>query len=220
MDTKIKSKKRYSLGEEIFNSISHGIGAVFGIAATAVMLVWAVMFGDTIGVVSAAIYGATLIIMYTMSTLYHAFTSERVKRIFQIFDHCSIFLLIAGTYTPICLTGLGGQVGWTVFGIVWGCAVFGIVISSVKVKRWSHVVSVILYLIMGWMVVFTLRPVIELLGGRGFVLLLTGGALYTIGIIFYLLKKVAYMHSVWHLFVLGGSVLHFLCVLLYIIPVR
>ena len=214
-----KTPRHYSKGEEIFNSVSHGVGAVFGIASTAIMLVWAALFGTPICIVSAAIYGFTLILMYAMSTLYHAFPSERIKSLFQIFDHCSIFLLIAGTYTPMCMAGLGGSLGWKVFGVIWGCAVIGIVLNGVNMKRFRFI-SLGLYVVMGWMVMFTIKPIMAMLGSAGFILLMLGGVMYTVGIAFYIAKKVAYMHSVWHLFVLCGSILHFFCVLLYVLPAK
>jgi hemolysin III len=209
-----------TIGEEIANSVSHGIGSVFAIAGTAVAIVWAVIFGNMYSVISASIYGATLIILYTMSTLYHAFTNKTVKRVFRIFDHCSIFLLIAGTYTPYALVTLNGPTGWTVFGIIWGAAIIGIVLNAISLEKFK-VLSMICYLAMGWLIVLYAKPLTEKLGFMpATFLLLLGGILYTIGAIFYCLKRIKYMHGVWHLFVLGGSILHYLSILIYVLPVN
>ncbi|MHC1695175.1 MAG: hemolysin III family protein [Eubacteriales bacterium] len=209
---------RYTLGEEIFASVSHGVGIVFAISATTLLITGAVLFGDTMSVVSAAIYGFTLTLMYTMSTLYHAFPYPRVKAIFRIFDHCSIFLLIAGTYTPISLAGLRGTQGWILFAVNWGCAVIGIILNVISIKRFAKL-SIVLYVIMGWMVFFTIRDVFAMLTLNGFIFLMAGGVFYMGGLIFYGLKKVRYTHAVWHLCVVAGSFMHFLCVLLYVLPV-
>ena len=207
-----------TIGEEIANSVSHGVGSIFAIAGTAVAVVWAVIFGNVYSVVSAAIYGATLIILYTMSTLYHAFTNKTVKKIFRIFDHCSIFLLIAGTYTPYTLVAMNGAVGWTIFGIIWGLAILGIVINAISIERFK-IFSMICYLAMGWLIIMYFKPLMQAIGFSATLLLLIGGLLYTVGVIFYGIKA-KYMHGVWHLFVLGGSVLHYLSILIYVLPVK
>lgn len=207
-----------TIGEEIANSVSHGVGSIFAIAGTAVAVVWAVIFGNVYSVVSAAIYGATLIILYTMSTLYHAFTNKTVKKIFRIFDHCSIFLLIAGTYTPYTLVAMNGAVGWTIFGIIWGVAILGIVLNAISIERFK-IFSMICYLAMGWLIIMYFKPLMQAIGFSATLLLLIGGLLYTVGAIFYSIKA-KYMHGVWHLFVLGGSVLHYLSILIYVLPVK
>lgn len=211
-------KKRYSLGEEIFSSITHGFGTLLAVAGLVLMVVFSVMRGDGYCIASSIIYGATLIILYLSSTLYHAFTNERVKQILRIFDHSSIFLLIAGTYTPYTLVALNGKpIGWSLFAVIWGAAVLGIVLNAIDLKKFAFL-SLILYLCMGWAVVLAIKPLIHALPLPGIWLLLAGGLAYTLGVIFYVIKKYKYMHSIWHLFVLAGSILHFFSIFLYVLP--
>lgn len=214
-----KALPKYTLGEELTNSISHGIGAGLSVAALVLCVVRAALNVETVraaGVVAAAIYGATLVILYCMSTLYHALTNKTARTVFRIFDHTSIYLLIAGTYTPITLITLRGAIGWVLFGIVWGLAILGITLNSVSIEKF-RIFSIISYILMGWAVVFGGKPVINLLPKGGLVFLLIGGAAYTIGIIFYAMKKFKYMHSVWHFFVLAGSIMHFFAIYLYVL---
>lgn len=213
----VKQTKRYTLGEEIFSSVSHGVGAALAIAGSAVVIVKSAFSGSAYAVVGASVYSATLIILYIMSTLYHSFTNPTAKYVFRIFDHCTIFLLIAGTYTPLTLVTLRGAAGWVVFGVIWGAAVLGIVLNAVNLERFK-IFSIICYVAMGWAAIFTIRPIIAGIGTGGTVLLITGGVAYTAGLIFYAMKKHRYMHSIWHLFVLAGSILHYFCILLYVIP--
>ncbi len=152
--------KRYSLGEEIFNSVTHGVGSLLSIAGTAVLVVLAALYSDAWGVVSSAVYGASLIILYTMSTLYHAITNTRAKAFFRIMDHNTIFFLIAGTYTPITLVALRGALGWVLFGVVWGAAVLGIVLNSIDLERFRKP-SVVCYIAMGWVIIFAVKPMID-----------------------------------------------------------
>lgn len=210
---------KYTLSEELMNSISHGIGAGLSVAALVLCIVQAAVNGTAAGVVSASIYGATLVILYCMSTLYHAITNQSARRVFRVFDHTSIYLLIAGTYTPIALVTLNGKTGWILFGVVWGIAVLGIVLNAISIERFKKF-SMISYVVMGWAVVFSAKEVIARMPKNGLIFLLIGGIAYTVGIIFYALKKVKYMHSIWHLFVLAGSILHFFAVYLYVLPVR
>lgn len=210
---------KYTLSEELMNSISHGIGAGLSVAALVLCIVQAAVNGTAAGVVSASIYGATLVILYCMSTLYHAITNQSARRVFRVFDHTSIYLLIAGTYTPIALVTLNGKTGWVLFGVVWGIAVLGIVLNAISIERFKKF-SMISYVVMGWAVVFSAKEVIARMPKNGLIFLLIGGIAYTVGIIFYALKKVRYMHSIWHLFVLAGSILHFFAVYLYVLPVR
>ena len=168
------------------------------------------------GVVGASIYGSTLVILYCMSTLYHAITNKTARRVFRVFDHTSIYLLIAGTYTPITLVTLRGAIGWVLFGIVWGIAVLGIVLNAINIEKFK-VFSIISYIVMGWAVVLGGKSVISQLPFGGLVFLLIGGICYTVGIIFYAMKKYKYMHSVWHMFVLAGSITHFFAVYLYVL---
>ncbi|MGN0173353.1 MAG: hemolysin III family protein [Acutalibacteraceae bacterium] len=205
-----------SIGEEIANAISHGVGSLLAIAGTAVLIVYAAIYSDIMGVVSAALYGATLIILYTNSTLYHSLTNKTAKKVFRIFDHCSIFILILGTYIPVSLSLLGNWIGWTLFGVNVACAVLGIVFNSIDLERWDKV-SQILYIIMGWSVVLTAYPVYKAImakGVGGLILLLAGGILYTVGVVFYKSDR-KYWHFIWHFFVLGGSVLHYFFVMYY-----
>jgi len=209
---------RYTLGEEIFNSVSHGVGALLAVAGTAVMVTLAACFGDGLCVTACSVYGASLVILYTMSTLYHAFPSKKVKALFQIFDHASIFLLIAGSCTPFCLLPLrGNRKGVAVAAVVWLCAAAGVGMNAVSLEK-TKKICLLLYVVMGWAVLAAIGDITEALQGPGFWLLLGGGISYTGGIVFYAWKKVCFMHSVWHLFVLLGSVLHYLCVVLYVIP--
>lgn len=205
-------RKPYSLGEEIFNSVSHGIGGLLSIAGTAVLIVFCAVYSDAWAVVSASIYGASLIILYTMSTLYHAITNNKAKKFFRIMDHDTIFFLIAGTYTPFTLVTLRGPIGWVLFGIVWGAAIIGIVLNSIDLERFRKP-SVICYILMGWAIIFAIKPMINALPSVSLIFLLTGGIFYTVGIIFYALKKVKWFHSVWHLFTISGSVFHFFSIL-------
>lgn len=208
-----KIKKPYSLGEEIFNSISHGTGSLLAIAGTAVLIVLTAIYSDAWAVVSASIYGASLIILYTMSTLYHAITNARAKKFFRIMDHNTIFFLIAGTYTPFTLGPLRGALGWVLFGIVWGAAAVGIVLNSINLERFRKP-SVVCYILMGWVIIIAIKPMLQTLPSASLVYLLTGGVLYTVGIIFYALKKVKWFHSVWHLFTVAGSIFHYFSVLI------
>jgi channel protein, hemolysin III family len=202
--------------EEILNSLSHGIGAALAIAGTSVMLVRAARSGDAINIVSSSIYCFSLIFLYVMSTLYHSFKGKNTKKIFQKFDHCSIFVLIVGSYAPICLSLLGGKLGWILFGVNIFFAVLGIVANAISVKKWGKL-SLVLYLLMGWSVVAAIRPLLSLISLDGFVLLLIGGLFYSIGVIFYNLKKPRFMHTVWHLFVLCGSTFHYFFFLFYVL---
>ena len=205
-------RKPYSLGEEIFNSVSHGIGGLLSIAGSVVLIVFCALYADAWAVVSASIYGASLIILYTMSTLYHAITNNKAKNFFRIMDHDTIFFLIAGTYTPFTLVTLRRPVGWVLFGIVWGAAIIGIVLNSIDLERFRKP-SVICYILMGWAIIFAIKPMINALPSVSLIFLLTGGIFYTVGIIFYALKKVKWFHSVWHLFTISGSVFHFFSIL-------
>jgi hemolysin III len=204
-----------SLGEEIANSITHGIGAALAVAGLVVLVVYAALYGDAWRIVSFSVYGATLIVLYLISTLYHSFTGPRVKKLFQVLDHCSIYLLIAGTYTPITLTVLRGPWGWTLFGLIWGLAITGIVLKVFLIGR-LKALSVVLYIAMGWLVVIAVKPLIAAVDHGMIVWLVIGGVSYTSGVIFYLAKRLPYHHAVWHLFVLGGSISHYFGILFYL----
>ncbi len=221
--TKLKDRilPDYTLGEEIFNSISHGVGAVFAIAALVLCVVMATLRGNVRAIVSAAIYGTTMIVLYTMSSIYHGLKPNTAKKVFQVIDHCSIFFLIAGSYTPITLVTLNDinpVYGWSLFGAVWLITIVGCTFTAIDWKKYN-VLSMICYLGMGWCIVFFIGDVVKSLGTGGTVFLALGGVLYTVGAVLYMFgHKHRYFHSVFHLFVLGGSIAHFFTILLYILP--
>ena len=207
--------KVYSTGEEIFNSVTHGVGTGLAVAATVLLIIKAVLYapeGLKVQYVSSwAIFGFCLIVLYLMSTLYHALTPPKVKAVFSIFDHCAIYLLIAGTYTPFCLATLHGTTGWILFGIIWGLTIVGITLYSVFGKK-LKVLYVITYIAMGWLIIFAYKPMKDVMPPICITFLVTGGIAYTVGVIFYSLKKIKWMHPIWHFFVLAGSILHFFSV--------
>jgi hemolysin III len=203
--------RELTIKEEIFNSITHGIGTILSIGALVILVILAVMKGDAWHVVSYTIYGSTLILLYLSSTLYHSFTNEKIKNLFARFDHAAIFLLIAGTYTPFLLTVLRGTLGWTLFGIIWGVAIAGVVIRSIYLTRFRKLM-VALYLAMGWMFVVAVGPMIKNLPQTSIIFLFLGGIFYSIGVVFYMWRNLKYGHGIWHLFVLAGSIMHFFAV--------
>ena len=208
---------QYTVGEEIANSLTHGVGALLAIGGLATLVTLAVLRGDVWHVVSCAIYGAAMVVLYTASTLYHAVTAPRAKRVLQVVDHSAIFLLIAGTYTPFTLVSLRGPWGWSIFGTVWGLAAAGIILEIAFPRRWPAF-ALTLYIAMGWVVVVAVKPLLVALPTGGLVLLVLGGLAYTAGIGFYAWRRLPYGHAIWHLFVLAGTVLHFFAVLLYVVP--
>jgi len=210
-------KPVYGFGEEIANSVTHGIGMLFAIAGLVVMIYFAGLHGDQWHLVSCSIFGATLIFSYTTSTLYHSIPMAGPKRILRIFDHAAIYLLIAGTYTPFALISLRGPWGWSLFGTTWGLAITG-VLCKIFVPRKIAGLSTLLYIAMGWVVVVAARPMLANVDPGGLWLLLAGGLAYTGGVIFYAWERMPYNHMVWHLFVMAGSTLHFFAILLYVIP--
>lgn len=222
MRTKLRDRQlpSYTKGEEIFNMVSHIVGGSIGIAATVLLIAFSAIKGNAYSVVSSAIFGSTMIILYTMSSIYHGLRPNLAKKVFQIIDHCAIYLLIAGTYTPFSLCTLREYktfLGWTVFGIIWGLAILGITLNAIDLKTFK-IISMVLYIGMGWCIVFTGKLIFQLLGSVGFSLLLAGGVSYTIGAVLYGFgKKVKYFHSVFHLFVVAGSILHFFCIFFYVI---
>jgi hemolysin III len=212
------SKLRHSL-EEIANAITHGIGLLLSIAGFVVLLVLAALRGTAWHIVACSIYGATLICLYTASTLYHAVISPRVKRALRIFDHSAIYLLIAGTYTPFLLVSLRGPWGWSLFGVIWGLALVGVLFKFWFVERFA-ILSTAVYIAMGWLVVIAAKPVITHLPLTAIIWLLAGGLAYTGGVIFFAAKRIPYSHAIWHLFVLAGSICHYFAVLSTVIPPR
>lgn len=208
---------KYTLGEELVSSISHGIGAGLGLVALCLCLTKSSSSGGGLETVSSWIFGLSLIILYTMSCVYHALKPNNAKRLMRIFDHCTIFFLIAGTYTPFTLVSLRGKVGWTIFGIIWGAAIVGIVLNAIDMERFK-VFSMICYLAMGWTIVIAFGSLKQAVASQGIKLLLAGGIAYTVGAVIYGIgSKVKYMHSIWHFFVLAGSILHFLCIYIYVL---
>ncbi|KAJ50953.1 hemolysin III [Clostridium tetanomorphum] len=202
----------YTKREDIVNAITHGIGALLAIAALVILIVYAALKGTAWHVVSFSIYGATLVILYLESTLYHSLRGENVKKLFRKFDHMSIFILIAGTYTPYCLTVLRGKLGWTIFGIVWGCTILGIVLKAFYTGK-KESISTMLYIIMGWLIIIAIKPLYLLMTFKGFMFLVIGGILYTAGTYFFGKDNMPYNHGIWHLFVIAGSILHFFSVM-------
>ena len=207
-----KLASQYSRGEEIANSITHAIAAGMSVVALVVLIVRAVSLGDAWHVVSFSIFGSTLILLYMASTLYHAIPLPQAKRILKTLDHSAIFLLIAGTYTPFMLVSLRDTVGWTVFGVVWLLAVVGVVLKCCFVYRFKRL-SLTIYLGMGWLCVLIGRDMYATLSGTSLVFLALGGLAYTLGVIFYVWKRLPYSHAIWHLFVIAGSTMHFFSVL-------
>lgn len=216
MDKAKEYLPHYTLGEEIFNSVSHGVGVALACVGFGILIVLSALYGDAWAVSSSIVYSFSLFALYLASTLYHACPNRRVKGVLQVLDHCSIFLLIAGTYTPYTLITLRGAFGWTLFAVVWGAAIVGVVLNAIDVQKYSRV-SMVCYVAMGWVVVLAIRPLMASLAWNGLVLLALGGVFYTVGIVFYVIRR-SYMHSIWHLFVLAGSVCHYLSILLYVIP--
>jgi len=213
---RIRAVRAYTLGEEIANSVIHGLGIGLSVAALVILVAFAVLANDPYKLASAIVFGVALVLEYTASTLYHSFPQPKVKHLFKIFDHCGIYLLIAGTYTPFCLVTLREANGWLLFWVIWSLALIGIAAEAFWTYR-PRWLSAAVYLGMGWMVVLSIRPLIANLDPAGLWLLVAGGLAYTVGTVFYVMKKVKYMHAVWHVWVLAGSTCHFLAVLLFVI---
>jgi hemolysin III len=205
-------------GEELANSITHGIGVLLSVAALVLLVMAGALHGDAWGVTSGAIFGTTLILAYSASTVYHCLRSERAKKMGRKLDHASIFLLIAGTYTPFLLVSLRGPWGWSLFGVVWGLCLAGIVLKFFLAGRF-RVLSTMIYILTGWLIVIAFKPLLAALPAGGIWLLAAGGLCYTGGTVFYLWKSLKYHHAIWHLFVLAGSICHFFSVLKYVLPV-
>lgn len=204
--------------EELANSITHGIGAVLSVGALGVLTAFASLFGNVWHIVSCSIFGATLILLYTASTLYHSIRTPQAKTVLRVLDHAAIFLLIAGTYTPFLLVNIRGPWGWSLFGVVWSIALLGVIFQVSLLRRWP-VAMVGLYVGMGFLIVFAIKPLLATLTPNGLRLLIAGGLAYILGLVFYGWRRLPYHHAVWHLFVLAGSGFHFFTVLLYVIPV-
>jgi hemolysin III len=203
------NRKNY---EDLWNALTHGVGAIMAIAALVLLTVFSCLYGNVWHIVSFSVFGATLVLLYFCSTLYHSFTNPKVKFLFRKFDHMSIFLLIAGTYTPFCLAVLRGWIGWTIFGVVWGCALLGVIMKALFTGK-RELLSTILYIVMGWVIILAIKPLYVSVSGITFLYLILGGICYTAGTYFFINQKIRYSHSIWHLFVLGGSTFHFFSIL-------
>lgn len=221
--TKLKDRvlPTYTKGEEIFNMVSHIVGGALGIVITVLCIIVSAIHKNAYAVVSSAIYGASVIILYTMSSIYHGLSPKcKGKKVMQVLDHCTIFLLIAGSYTPFALCtfrGYDAVIGWSIFGGIWATAILGIVLNSIDLKKYK-VFSMICYLGMGWTIIVKANLLPMLLGVKGTVLLVLGGIAYTLGTIFYGLgRKKKYMHSIFHLFILAGTILQFFCIIFYVL---
>ncbi|MDD4407412.1 MAG: hemolysin III family protein [Bacilli bacterium] len=222
--TKIKDRilPNYTKGEEIMNMVTHIIGGVIGIVALILCIIFSCLHKDGYALAGSIVFGISMILLYTTSSIYHGLSPKKstAKKVFQVLDHCTIFILIAGTYTPILLTGIrihSSTLAWSLFGILWGVAILGIIFNSIDLKRYKKF-SMICYLTMGWCIVITAKDIISILGVPAVILLLAGGIAYTIGAVLYGIgSKKKYFHSIFHIFVNIGSLLHFLCILLYII---
>ena len=207
----------YSIGEEVANTVTHGLGAVLGIVGLAVLVAYAAPTGDIKLLVGCSVFGATLIITYAASALYHGIPIETAKPVLKAIDHAAIYLLIAGTYTPFTLSVLAPPWGWSLFSVVWGLAVVGVIFKVFTAGRYEWF-SVALYLGMGWVAIVATKPIIELFPTGGILLVFGGGIAYTLGVVFYLWRSLRYHHAIWHVFVIAGSLLHYFAVLLYVIP--
>ena len=209
---------RYSIGEEIAHSVTHGLGIVASIVGLAVLVGFAAKWGEVWHVVGCSIFGATLIFAYTASTLYHSIPHDKAKRVLRTLDHSAIFLLIAGTYTPFALVNLRGPWGWSILAVVWSLAIVGIALEFTPLRD-VRAIPIVLYLALGWLIVIAIKPMIASVAPTGLALVAAGGLVYTAGMIFYGLRKMPYHHAVWHVFVMVGSTFHFFAVLFYVIPV-
>lgn len=207
----------YTPQEELANTITHGLGILLSISGLILMIAFSLRNGNGYHIVSSSIFGSSLVLLYSMSTSYHLVTTPKLKKVFRALDHSSIFLLIAGTYTPFTLVSLKGGWGWTLFGLVWGFALVGIVVETITSQKLKRL-SLFLYLVMGWLIVIAVKPLLQSVAPEGLMLLAGGGLCYTFGVIFYVWKSLTYNHAIWHLFVLAGSVLHFFAIFFYVIP--
>ncbi|TKC18402.1 PAQR family membrane homeostasis protein TrhA [Robertmurraya kyonggiensis] len=206
----------FTKGEEIANAITHGIGAILSIVALVLLIVTSAIHGTSWHIVSFTLFGCSMLLMYTCSTMLHSLPAGKAKDIFEILDHSSIYYFIAGTYTPFLFLIIQGWLGWTIFGIVWGLAIAGTVFKSFFAKKFVFY-STLLYVLMGWLIVFAWKPIYHNLHSNGIALLVVGGLLYTLGSVFYVWRGFKFHHTLWHLFVIGGSMAHFFCVYLYLI---
>jgi len=207
----------FTTKEEIWNGITHGIGAGLSIAGLTLLVVLAAIYGDSWRVISFAIYGSSLVLLYLASTLYHSIQIPRAKRVLQIMDHAAIYLLIAGSYTPFVLVNMRNRLGLIILGTVWGLAVAGIALRTIFAGRFEKA-AVVGYIIMGWLVIIVFKELQAVMPAGGVALIVAGGVTYTAGVLFYAWRKLPYNHAIWHLFVMGGSLCHFFAMLFYVLP--
>lgn len=218
MQTAQATVRRYSVAEEILNSLSHGAGVLFGIIALLLLVLKSVQMDDTLRVVTFSIYGASVIVLFLASTLYHAIPFPRAKSVLKLVDHCAIYLLIAGTYTPFLLLTLGDTVGAVMMVVIWGLAVAGIVFKLFYIGRFQTI-SLVTYLAMGWLAIFASYELLAKMPWNGLMLMLAGGIIYSLGTIFFAVRRIPFNHAIWHMFVLAGTVCHFLAIYFYVLPV-
>jgi hemolysin III len=209
---------QYTFAEELANAVTHGLGAVLSLVGFTVLIIYAAYDADPWRIVSVTVFGTTLTLLYLASTLYHAVPHPPVKNAFRIVDHCAIYLLIAGTYTPFLLVSMRGPVGWTLFGVVWGVAVAGCIFKLFFTGRWDRL-STALYVAMGWTIVVAFKPTLQMVPMEALALMLLGGLSYTCGVVFYCWNRIPYNHAIWHLFVMGGSAAHYCAIFFFILPV-
>ncbi|GFN35738.1 PAQR family membrane homeostasis protein TrhA [Tepidimicrobium xylanilyticum] len=215
----MKNLRRYSKKEEIANSLTHGLGAIFGITALIILLIYSIRAKDILSIIAFSIYGFCLILMYLSSTLYHSISNKKAKEILRVFDHSSIFLFIAGTYTPVALLSLEGSLRVGIMIAIWSIAIIGVIFKIFTAGKFDKykAISLIIYIAMGWLAIFTFRPIVRMTSLKFMLWILGGGLTYTLGTIFYSNKKIPYNHAIWHLFVLGGTVLHFIGILIHLL---
>lgn len=209
-------KKVYSTTEEVFHTITHGLGAGLSIAGFIVLLILAIKQGDGWTLAGVTVFGIALILLYLSSTLYHSFPPSKIKNFFQFLDHSCIYVLIAGTYTPFLLVYMRGLWGWILFGLLWTLTALGFIFKLFFIGKWNKLATII-YILMGWIAIIAIKPAIEMIPTGAILLMLLGGIIYTGGVIFYLWERLPFHHVIWHLFVLGGSLVHFVCIYIYII---
>jgi hemolysin III len=217
MDQLFQKLNAHAYLEEYYNRLTHGLGIALGIIGLFFLIYWAFSVGGFWRIFSAIVYGVSLVFMYTSSTIYHSIQQPKLRYIFKIVDHASIYIFIAGSYTPLSLILLDGAFGWTIFGIIWGMALFGVLYKIFYIDRY-RIFSIALYLGMGWMALFALEPIVSNLPAFGVFWLFAGGLAYTVGIVFYVWERLPFNHAIWHIFVLGGSLSHYILVLFYLLP--
>jgi hemolysin III len=217
--SELQIKEQYIYLEEIFNSVTHGIGALISFTGLVFLIVSSRIHGDLNLVISCTIFGIALVLLYTASTLYHSFQKPKLKHFFKILDHSCIYVLIAGTYTPFLIVTIRGVIGWSMFVTIWSLTVMGVLFKIFFIHRFKTI-STIAYIFMGWIIIFAIKPLFQTLPGGGLAWLICGGLAYTLGTIFYAWQKLPFNHAIWHLFVLAGSVCHFFAVMFYVIPFK